>query len=122
MPFIFILLFLPSSFAEDRPLWTPQNITCGRYQAAGNLHIQSSGVTVLDLYPETTSQFQIAVTKIPTHLAMTYDDGFISLEIEIFRNSKQDYPRAEFVKILPHWAEDPSSLGAVRLLSRKPCG
>ncbi|MEO5969299.1 MAG: hypothetical protein ABIQ95_05180 [Bdellovibrionia bacterium] len=105
------------TFADQESVaYTPGKLHCGRYILSGELRTQSNGITKLEIYPEMTSRFEIAINHVPMDIWLKFDESIISMEVDIIRNKKDDYPRANFIQIYGTPSNSP------QLIQEKPCG
>jgi hypothetical protein len=125
---IFLALSCPHfTFADQESvIYTHRKILCGNYLLSGELHTQSDGNTQIEIYPATTSHFEIAVKHIPLDIWLKYEESLITMEVEITRNNENDYPQASFMKIegtRSHNLPVKKVLSnSPRLILEKPCG
>jgi hypothetical protein len=94
---------------------------CGQYQIAGKLRERGTGVHVLEIFPGTTTRFDLVIHGLPTEDSIAYKDHKVQFKAFIYRAGTGGSARARYVGPISSASQDQVNSQAIHLLHHETC-
>jgi len=107
--------------ADTKAASISETYECGQYEVAGTLRTRGAGVHVLEVFPGTTTHFDLVIHGLPTSDSIAYKDRSIRFKAFIYHAGTGGSARARFVGPLSSATREQVLSNPIRLLQHEAC-